>query len=846
MSSSLYRLDDLTWSYTVPKQTICPWEQVYVETSEECGGDARFALAQATQKLFDTYHNMTPDLLERGVSLTIKNHHKIEGSWLITSRKTTSVFWLIIDTMILYVRQWIPFFHRIERKKTITVSLQKVENTGLNHLMLKIRKSLFATQDCHQQLSDLKIPIGKDQKVETLFSDPFTKLAAVSLQTRERYFVPGPEHKGSFRFVYIDNYLSLKKCKKSSPDEEKQENRVVVEKYRDFLVKMFGKDFVAQLCLSYQIDFDKMIEEGDPLFPDHVFKCNIGANNIELTHIEKVWGQLKLLYPHVKDHSKRCMNDIFGEVEFTDRVRLKLLAKCPTIQDLQKFLEAIVGSAPPDSVRKLTPQRCNEVISLIASTDEELERAFTGREIRHLAISGYPTMGDKNVPDPCRDLFELLHIFKLLRQCKKWKDYCEFLSHVVVKKSLFRKTPPNDDNPWHVGLLIPGPTIDQQESWLFNDLFVDDGEGYVGYGFNPIVPYVRKGRMFPGIRGERSTASNGDAISSLLSVVADLNPSSPGSRHPEVSYPYEKAFFEKRTIPLWVAYLVASKKVGDSGGCDFLKNAAQYCRKYLKKHATHNEICRQALQTIHVDHPDRVWLKRLAKQLKERPKDKISQDIFLLGHSLGAACSQFGMSWFFAQKNRVPLPGQRACCYSSNGPAIDTAAARKFMRYGHENQVLFKKLGVQFRVYLQFEYGDFVPQSGNCHLGTDPIADSSSWLRFKSKVFRPLDTATDKAIVTLSTHGRRIGTAKEGLDYCIDPLSQEDLSSFDHSWWLNHRISSLFGYRIFKSPKILEGVRRIAGTLLYYPLLLIGRHVGEQPPQRDKNGVYSISYHPSV
>ena len=100
--------------------------------------------------------------------------------------------------------------------------------------------------------------------------------------------------------------------------------------------------------------------------------------------------------------------------------------------------------------------------------DAEPETIFTGRKITHLAITGYKTMGNRNVYDPCRNLFEGLHIFQELT--RENGNY-ELLSEVIAKKSLWSRYPlrpvelpflppfKQQKDVRRVGKIIPFPSV---------------------------------------------------------------------------------------------------------------------------------------------------------------------------------------------------------------------------------------------------------------------------------------------------------------------------------------------------------------------------------------------------
>jgi hypothetical protein len=234
---------------------------------------------------------------------------------------------------------------------------------------------------------------------------------------------------------------------------------------------------------------------------------------------------------------------------------------------------------------------------------------------------------------------------------------------------------------------------------------------------------------------------------------------------------------------------------------------------------------------------------RLAAHFHERTEDKVVGDVYFMGHSLGGGLAQLYTWYYTAHRKRVPLPGCVCHCISFNGPAIDRRQSEKFISFGRNNRELFAALQIRFHVKHQLEYGDFVPEGGEVHLGArlDEL-NESSWLDFEANLFKPMPTAQALTILTLDTHGRRIGGAELGLDYTSNSLSYKKLYEFDSSWCLGKDLEEQMGYRILISPKIFEVFRRAIGSVLYYPMLLIRPFVDHIPPGGDENGVISVQY----
>lgn len=457
------------------------------------------------------------------------------------------------------------------------------------------------------------------------FKDPFTKMATDVLQTDETPFVPERAHVGSCRFVLKGSHLCLERL--SQPADATQVQGAI-KAYRDLLQKSFGwctieseKDFTTYnladknqfflyLKHTFDIDFDRMIANGEALLPDHVFKCNIAANNIEMNYVESFFLRLTRPLRHAIaaykefariDNAENLYN-ILEEIQLGNLFSLREVQgmyesfkkfadnRTPTLLVFNEYLATFKPLPYLDyegfgeKVRCLTPQAFHQIMEILfvgsglLEDDIKLARPpesfFTGRKIVHLSISGYKTMGDKKVFDQCRNLFELLHTFPKLRGGNP-NNYYELLAHVISKKAVHSSYAEGknengegkDDE--RVGRLIPFIDDKGLTQWYYVDGFLNDGAGDVNYVLVPACKgYLVEGcadekepvthaKRVPLIKLYRSTASDKEAESGKDSVLADVNPSKVGSLDTDRGDQYEYPYFERCSMPVWVGYLIA-------------------------------------------------------------------------------------------------------------------------------------------------------------------------------------------------------------------------------------------------------------------------------------------------
>jgi hypothetical protein len=522
---------------------------------------------------------------------------------------------------------------------------------------------------------------------------------------------------------------------------------------------------------------------------------------------------------------------------------------------LKTFLDRLIGDLIPDHIPHLMPEQFNALVQMIWPANDVIERALTGRKIEHLAICGYKTMGSPNESDASRDLFELMQIFPDLQKCEDWDNFYELLAHVAVKKSLFREyTGPNKNPVWRTGVLIPAPQTEKGEPrWFCVCKVSDDGEGNLNYILLPAAKgYRHEHTPLPMIHLYRSTNSDRNAIDSIGSIENDFNPEgAPGSLGETTPRNMKGGFFFNRTIPLWVGYyLYAQNQVLQQAEPYFRKSLEELelelnSREFVEKEKL-DAIAR--LKGSHNVLEIRAFLQSFAEKERELPKFKRGQDLVFVGHSLGGALAQYGIHYFGPSSKRIPCPGYNFICRSYNGPATNTSTDREFMAFGREHKEIIRGLGQHWKIFHQFEYGDFVPEAGESHLGTDHYRlDDQDWIDVHIQIFRPLESAHALPITTCPTHGRRIGEAAMDFDYQLTVLTPKDLSEYDHAWVLSGNLKALFGYRILLSPTLTEIMRRSIGVISLPVMHLFNSvytaYIKPEAVQRNVNGVFSCEYH---
>jgi len=851
-TASLVRLDDMLWSYRVAAERgqARTLDEIRLQIPAFENQESAYKLATCVQALFKEKKITTKEALFKQLTFEVRNgEHAVNRRWKIVVQNEEK-------KLINQALQELPFAYSIYNKKIAVVRIEPFHFSWIAHMIRAVMSVWQTFKAAHSfcfasmQLQTWSLPYSQrslqERLKEGVFTDPFTELATSAFQSLESHFVFEKKITGDYCFRLAENgFLTL-----VPNSNEMEENKKACRAYKQFALQEYGEELVNYLEYAYEFSFDELILRGLPLLPDHIFRTNIGVNNIQLNHIEELYDKLFSLFQRLEKMDPQVdLNDIFDfqamgkkgnfsirelrglidQVGLSQNGRVsKLCAK-----ELLEFLKSFFGKVAPESVKNLPPAQFNTLVAMIMPQDFERERALTGRKIRHLAIAGCYTMGDQNCQNPVRDFFELLHIFPGLQKTEDWKNFYELAAHVVSKKSIFRAHPAQEGKgkqELRVGLLIPGPKTATGESrWFYNEAFFDDNNGNLNYVLLPACSgYSYENKALPFVKVFRSTASSIGALDWEESVMADLNPiASPGPADMGEGLRNERVGFDERTIPLWVAYLLFADSYEQK-----MSHQNQLATSQRKIYEKKKEKClRQALsefmECYGSDSQKYAAAKRVgaskeplaifdfltnqAALLKELPKYKINQDMVFAGHSLGATLSQLGTYFFGPKRKRIPLPGYSFTCFSSEATGIDNGYDERFMSFGREHKGLFKALKVHWKLIERIEYGDIIVESGQTYLGTTGYKETDAdWLQIEADVFRPLKSAEDLAITTFVAHGRRFGLAREGegKDYTITKLEPQMLYSYKHSVWLSKKFEEIFGYGGLGNSYLIEGARR--------------------------------------
>ncbi|MGR3952109.1 MAG: hypothetical protein QRY74_04335 [Chlamydia sp.] len=851
--TTIYRSDNDVWEMNIDEETLTKIKKIGIRVKSIQDTQQAYALVSALFTHLFSHNEKEPYIKniyrqDKGIiRITDQASQSLSttGNWAIKVKKAKTVGKLAI----LYY--FLPFLRKIPDNGTLQLSIKSKKTRVWYYKLLGVRTSTLS-KVAIDRFNPIQIrePLQSNRLKRALeaqnFQDPYTSLAIECFTKFEPFFVMEQENRGSYKYLVHEKTgkIQLKKIDRTKPqsETEKEENRTIIRKYRDFFSEEYGLNFLNRLRDNYGINFEKMAAEGAPLYPDHISKCNIAAQDIQITDADNLY---KRLYGFYTDPDNHPISEILSVREARGLTRV-LRLRSDQIEEpytIQNLLESLFPSPDrsPDLFDTLeveeeivlinqTEEICSNIISMLMPTNEERERSLTGRKIQK-AIMGFNTMGNPDIPCPIRNMFELLHIFDNLQTCNVI-DYYQLLSHVASKKSLFRK---DENGRYYAGLILPGARKedgadgDEQLRWSYCKVFIDDDCGSVSYILTPLG----NDSTNPIIFLYRSTASDKNAISYFDSLIADLKKSAPGSLDPSISYEYQKKHIFENSIPIWVGYLLAAKLYSpldcvdeaaagahDQRYTHAIVSSCYELKSYCQEHGQRYPENLDTLLKNNDYHQAHIILLTLAKEWEEDPESKKSRGMVFAGHSLGGALAQSNTFYNLARINRCPLPDQSCLCYSTQAPATDNESDKQFMEYIHKHQSIFKTLHISWSVHHQFEYGDIVPQAGGSHLGTNLLDKKidDAVFHFFARACRPNSCATDIEITTAQTHGRRFSSTPDLRQYREFLLNRNELYAFDHAFHLSSDLAQKFGVGFFNSPKTIEWIRNSAGAVIS-PLL---------------------------
>ncbi len=523
------------------------------------------------------------------------------------------------------------------------------------------------------------------------------------------------------------------------------ENTQTVRAYQKFLIKECGAEKVEQIEKTYLarlhgLDLKKMIENGVPLEPRHVYLFNIGMNNIEDIDARVLHTRIKTGKP-LTGREQRAINKLDIELE--------------TIKN-QSYEESFAT-----------------LMQILETPIDDWKKLYTGREFDTFITGSYnkKIFKDRNTFRPWVDQQELLQVLQTLKNpfsenevSRKEFDhfFFEMITKVVVKKHLMRQ---ESDGSWRVGAIIPSPYKNKRGETIYYRVKqgVDSGFGKFWYVFEPI----NDDGNLPIIRSPRDTSTDGCAQRGLPSANRDLS-KEPGKRYADTTKEKDAAFFKQFTLPAPLAYLAAHQGA---------KNFEEIHKRFLNDV---DENTKKALQSIYpkIDKDEKyfIYYKEVLKlhydeddwkRFEALSKGQKPRSFASIGNSLGGFDAMYDVVVNTAQANRVPITNLDVFTHSSL--KISTDDNDLFVSFINEHKPLLDQLEVKLSIAHYTEKDDPVTQyPAGTLLGNGLHPDIP--VDFQVVKFRTKQEA--------GIHMRRIKHQVKGKDYDTLPFTIDEYDAY--------------------------------------------------------------------
>lgn len=479
---------------------------------------------------------------------------------------------------------FLPFFHAHENKRVHRFRIESAligpsRKSKSKHKAVKEKKLLQQTLNSTIKVANYRhlsmegisarqyqkglrasLPVKKSlfSSTQGAFNDPFTQLATLAFQRYESKFISRDSFVPNMcDYIIIRRANKLELVQKNSPYATEDHKKSALELYKDIIRKEYGTEKLRYIDYLYELD----LANTSALTPEHVYRMNIGATSTEIQDMDDLLDRFKDLLNSIEASridfqtlvKEKLTHREYSKIRSALRNQGKQMTRADLIQWMKPYTDIEGG------VSSLDPQSFAKLLELFKLSEEEEARALTGRKIFGPIASAY-TSAERMTYKPWVDQQELTQIRKQLINCSSWSSYQELLAHVVCKKHLFRKYQTSENKQgYRVGELIPAPPKSPGgpprwytvSSWATN-----------GYNFSYTLESACKDESLPAIKLYRSTASDPYAMYSKGSILNDFNNlNSPGYMGVKSLEAYERPFFDKRTIPLWVGYQNLAEKI---------------------------------------------------------------------------------------------------------------------------------------------------------------------------------------------------------------------------------------------------------------------------------------------
>lgn len=441
--------------------------------------------------------------------------------------------------------------HDKTRAKARHVWKKVIPNCADRHNYQKLSETLVGSSKLGQ-ISPLEYRNGirgvialSQEFSQDQYSDPYTQLATLAFERFEPH-LKLKEHATPlacrYRIILENGELQL--VDKKSPLATDSAMKAAGQAYNDYLIKHYGSEKIEYIKHLAKLKKDTFSE----LTPEHIYRINCCTTNLEIQDVQSSIGSLIELSQNTGSDSDLFMNFASGNIPEILAIGVKkaLNMQDPTVKDFKEWM--IRQEFSKYSMGQISNEVLSEWLKVFLPSESELNRAFTGKKILG-DIKGVYSCGQYDKFKPWLDQQELIQTFQSLKDSSSFESYLEKLTHIVVKKHLARSHPTEG---LRVGALIPAPPekLGGVPRWYHVTSCLTNQ-----YNYSYTLESVCADPTLPVIKLCRNTSPSSYAVYSSKSIINDLNLlNSPGYMGINMLDEQEEAFFNQRTIPLWVGY----------------------------------------------------------------------------------------------------------------------------------------------------------------------------------------------------------------------------------------------------------------------------------------------------
>lgn len=315
------------------------------------------------------------------------------------------------------------------------------------------------------------------------------------------------------------------------------ENSKTVERFKSYLIGVYGVKKVEQVCTRYQIDLEKMRQASLPLTVDHIHQLMIGLNDIRVSDLESLLESIDSIIqaPTLKEAVQNLARQPQRVFAGFQRV-LKPMGddlKSITIDLITRLRDRF---STRNELKDLQSEQFNLLMEILKPARDTI---YSGHKLEGVISSEKRSWNHIFVYNPSHDDQERLQLFDDIRNLHLTvpEDQIEVAFDELIAKALVKKE-------MEEGVIIPAP--------CGSGYYRVESRNIAGCGklFYHLVPATSAFSLKERLE-YRSTSSSPSTLDSLGSLITDAIPNeAPGSWSRDVAREREIEILTRGTAPI--------------------------------------------------------------------------------------------------------------------------------------------------------------------------------------------------------------------------------------------------------------------------------------------------------